>query len=894
MKKILIIIGITLIVILGSLIILPFAFQGKIKEIAKTQANEMLNAKIDFEDVTLSFIKNFPNATVSVKGLTLSGTDVFEKDTLLQSKDISVTVNIMSLFGNKGYDIKKIEINETKIHAKILKDGKANWDIMKPSETEETAANEDNISSFRLKLQKINLNQVDLLYEDLQSDMSVDIKNLKGTLKGDMTADLTNLETKANAETITFVMSKIPYLNKVNLTTDMVLNADFINQKYTFQKSAFTLNAIKGTIDGWVSLPDSLTTEMDIKIDAPEIQFKDILSLIPAVYANEFKDLKADGNVKFSAFAKGVMKGESYPAFDLLLNVNNGKFQYPSLPKSLNDIAVDAHVSSPGGDLDKILVDISKFHFNLGGNPFDIALKISHLMTDPDLDLKANGKLNLNMVKEVYPLEKGTELNGELDANLAFAGAMSNIEKGAYDKFRASGMLSLKDMLYKSQDMPDVLINSAAFTFNPRYAELGKSEIKIGKNDISASGKLENYIPYMLKNETIKGSLDITSNYLNLNDFMKEPENSSSSGTSDSPILAFEIPKNIDFTMNANLKQVIYDKIDMKNMMGNIIIRDGKAEMKNLSMNALGGDMKVNGYYSTAKDPKQPEVNFGLDMKNVSFAQTFKAFDFVQKLAPIFENMMGNYSVNMNLTTSLTENMTPILAGLTSNGLLISNDVSVSDVPALTALAGALKNNDLKKINVKDLKIPFVINEGRVKTQPFDMNVGTTKMNLSGSTGLDQTIDYIAKVSLPSSLTKGTVNNVNVRIGGTFTSPKISLDTKDLAQQAISSIAGSLIKDKDGNPVDANAEIDKQADAIRAQAKATGEKLMQEAEKQGQALIDQANKTTNPLAKIAAVKAAEASAAKLKSEAQKQADNLNTEAEKQIQSLSSSAKKVTQ
>ncbi len=894
MKKVLIIIGISLAVILGLLFVIPFAFQGKIKDIVVKEANKMLNAKINIGDVSLSLFKNFPNATISVKDLTLAGVDVFENDTLLASKDISLTVNVMSLFGDSGYDIKKIDISDTKIHAIVLKDGKANWDIMKAEESKEETPGEEESSDFRLKLQKIDLKNVDVLYEDALSDMSVDIKNFNGTLKGDMTADQTNISTVSNVEKVTFVMSKIPYLNKVNLTADMNVNADFINQKYDFHQSNFTLNAIKGTIDGWISMPDSLTTAMDVKIDAPDVQFKDILSLIPAVYSNEFKDLKADGKVTLKATAKGEMKGKSYPAFDLLLDVDNGKFQYPSLPKSLNDIFVKAHISSPGGDLDKTLIDISKFHFNLGGNPFDVALKVSHPMTDPNLDLKANGKLNLAMVKEVYPLEKGTDLNGELDANVSFAGAMSSIENGAYDKFSAAGNLLLKNMKYQSPDMPEVLINSAAFTFNPRYAELGKSDIKIGKNDISASGKLENYIPYIMKDQTIRGNLDITSNYLNLNDFMKESATASSSESSSSEMLAFEIPKNIDFNMNARLNQVVYDKIEMKNMTGNITVKDGKAEMKNLSMNALGGDMKLNGYYSTAKNPKQPEVNFGMDLKNVSFAQTFKAFDFVQKLAPIFENMMGNYSVNMNLTTSLAQDMTPIIAGLTSSGLLTSNDVSVSDVPALTALASALKNDDLKKISVKDLKIPFSINDGRVKTQPFDINVGATKMNLTGSTGLDQTIDYVAKIALPSSLTKGTLSNVNVKIGGTFSSPKISLDTKDLATQAISAVAGSVLKGKDGQPVDVNAEIDKQADAIRTQAKSAGDKLIQEAEKQGQALIDQANKTSNPIAKIAAVKAAEAAAKKAKDEAQKQADKLNAEAEKQIQSLTSSAKKVTQ
>ena len=889
MKKVLKITGITIVVIFALLVTLPFLFQGKIKEAIKTQANEMLNARLEFKDLGLSFIRNFPNATVSISDLSLSGINEFESDTLICAGNLSATMNLGSLFGDT-YEIKMINIKNASVYAKVLEDGKVNWDIMKA--TEDEAITEDETSSaFNLQLQKINIDGVNIVYEDLQSKMKAVVKNFSGTMKGDMTADITSIETISEIGELTFIMDKIPYLNRVKLSADLALQADFNQQKYTIERSDIVLNAIRTNIAGWVAMPDTSTMEMDLKMDAPEVQFKDLLSLIPAIYAKDFEGLKADGTVKFQASANGKMQGESYPAFDMQLAVTDGKFQYPALPKSLNDIQVNMAVNSPGGDLDKMLVDISNFHFNLGGNPFNFRLKVAHPMTDPNMNLSANGKLNLGMIKDIYPLE-GMELNGILDADMSFAGAMSAIETGAYNQFSASGTLGLKDMVFKSDSIPDVTINTATFSFNPRYAELSKSDIKIGRNDISAQGRLENYIPYFMKDETLKGNLSITSSYFNLNDFMTEEATAAETTEESVPLLAFEIPKNLDLNMNAHIKHVIYDKIDMKEVMGDIIVQGGKAEMKNLSMNALGGSMKVNGYYSTAKNPKQPEVDFGMNLQQVSFAETFKAFNFVQQLAPIFENMAGNYSLNFNMNTSLTENMMPMLASFTGDGLLLSNDITISDVPALTALSSALKNESLKTINPKDIKVPFNIKDGRVNTNPFDINLGSTKMKLSGSTGLDQTIDYVAQVSLPGKLTNGALNNIGVKIGGTFTSPKVSLDTQDLLGQVASSALDKIgVKSDSTGHIDlkatAGAEIEKQAEALRKQAKEAGEKLVKEAEEQSQKLIDEANKTKNPLAKAAAVTAAKAAADKLKAEAQKQADKLTQETEEQIKKLSS-------
>jgi hypothetical protein len=229
----------------------------------------------------------------------------------------------------------------------------------------------------------------------------------------------------------------------------------------------------------------------------------------------------------------------------------------------------------------------------------------------------------------------------------------------------------------------------------------------------------------------------------------------------------------------------------------------------------------------------------------------------------------------------------PVLTSLKASGVLQSNNVEVSNVGVLNGLAAALKNESLKDLKVKDLKLPFSIDAGRVTTSPFTVNFGSGAMNLTGSTGLDQSIDYAAKINLAGKLSNNYVNNVNVKIGGSFTNPKFTVDAKDLANQALGAAVGSVLGTGEAASLtnQVNEQIEKQKENIRNQAKETGEKLIAEAEKQGQKLIDEANKTSNPLAKIAAVKAAEAGAKKLKDEAQKKADQLNAEAEKQIEAL---------
>ncbi|WP_303897401.1 AsmA-like C-terminal region-containing protein [Dysgonomonas mossii] len=560
--------------------------------------------------------------------------------------------------------------------------------------------------------------------------------------------------------------------------------------------------------------------------------------------------------------------------------VNDAMFQYPSLPKAVNNINVAMAINSKGGSLDNMIIDISKFSFNLGGNPFSGSLNVSTPMSDPNLKAQANGTIDLGMIKDVYPLEKGTALNGKMIANLNVAARMSAIEKEQYENVSAAGSLKLSNMTYKSQDMQDVVINDAGLEFSPRYVNLSSLNLKIGKNDLSATGRLENFIAYALKDQTLKGQLNIKSNYLNANDFISS-ETAGTEETASSTTEDIIIPKNIDFVLNAALNQIVYGKMNITNMVGNMTVKNGVLTLNNVGANALGGSCKVSGTYDTSS-PKTPKVNFDLALSKVSFAETFKSVESVQKFAPIFEKLGGTYSMNFKFNTSLGETIMQTLASLTGSGALQTNDVKIEGVEALTALSSSLKTDALKSFSTKDLNLPFTINNGKLNTKPFNVNFGNGGvMKLEGATGLDQSIDYKGTVTLPKSLANHYVSSVPITIGGTFTNPKIGIDTKALVAGAASSAVNELLGGEKGADVSAKVseEKAKQIERIRSEADATATKLVAEAEKQSQALEEKAG--SNPLAKAAA----KAAGKKLVEEAKKQGQNLRDKAEEQIKKV---------
>lgn len=877
LKKGITITGIVLVAIIVIMIAIPFLFKDKIKNAVLEIANEQLNAELFIGDFGLNLFSNFPNATLSLNDVIVKGVADFEKDTLLQARSASVTIDLSSLFGS-NFSISKIDIDQLSAYAKVLKDGRANWDIMKESSSSDSEKEKTESGAFNLSLKKISIKNCNITYEDLQSGMKAVISQWNGNISGDFSASETTLNTNTRINELSFIMEGIPYLNKVKVSADASLKANLDDMQFTFTDSKLQINELKAFIEGSFGMVGEEGMDFDLKLNAPDIQFKEVLSLVPAMYTADFKNVKTSGSASLDGYLKGRMEGEKYPAFDFKIIVENAMFQYPSLPKSVDNIFINIRANSKGGSLDNTIVDISKFGFSLGGNPFNGNLHVSTPMSDPNLKAQVNGKLDLSMIKDVYPLEQGTELNGMIVADLSVATALSSIEKEQYDKVSASGNLKVNDMVYKSTDIPDVLVHNIGLVFTPQYVNMTSMDVNIGKNDISATGRLENFIGYALKGQTLKGNLTLNSNYFNANDFLGEETTEAADTTATSSDII--IPKNIDFALNANLKQIVYSNINITNMTGNMTVKDGILTLKDVGAYALGGSCKVNGTYNTS-DPEHPKVNFALNLDKVSFAETFKSVESIQKFAPIFESLTGTYSMNLNFNTSLGQTIWQTLGALTGSGLLETSNAKVENVAALTALSSALKTDELKTFSTKDLNLPFSIDNGKITAKPFSLNFGNGGLlKLEGSTSLDQQIDYKGTITLPKSLSNNYVNNIPLTIGGTFTSPKIGVDLKAVGSSAISSaVEGFLNSGKEeGEKTSVAEEKAKQIERLRSEADNAATKLVEEAEKAAKALEDKAsNAITKATAKIAGQK--------LVDEAKKQGQKLKDEAEEQIKKL---------
>lgn len=851
--------------------LMPLVLKGKVYPFIQKKIDEQVHATVQFDPVKVSLLKSFPDLRVDLPNLCVVGLDSFALDTLVQAKNIGLTLDLFSVLGEDGIRLKGILLDAPRMHAKVLADGTPNWDIMK-AETVESEADSES-SEMRIQLTSLRIRDGSLRYEDAASNIDVRVRDWSGKLTGDFSASTSDVLLETLLGQLSVAMDGMSLLQDARLEADMNLSANLDDMSFVFKDNRFILNEMHLALDGGFSMPDTSHMLFDLNLLTQDITFKQLLSLVPVLYQKEFADLQADGVVQLTATVKGTMTDRLYPAFDLRLNVENGSFRYPSLPASVDQIGIAAHVFSPGGDLDATQVNVSRFHLEMAGQPMDLTLQLKTPISDPDLSAAAQGRMNLSKVKDVYPLEEGMRLSGTTDMDVSVAGKMSYLENEQYDLFEATGRFSAEQFQIQVPDMPDVWINHAAMRLSPQSVWLDALDVKIGDNDLNATGNLQNVLPWLLKDQTLRGVLTVQSDYLNLNDFMSDSTVVEESDTAQ--LQAIKIPRNLDLTLNARGGEVWFDQLQMKQAVANMRIKDGKMQIEDLSAKALGGRMGLTGSYEWPEGA-QPDMKMHVDLTNVQFSEVFKTFVSIRTLVPIFEQTQGAFSMKGDFASLFDAQFNPDLSSLLGAGSLNASNVQISGVKAFEVLAEVFKNEALNVLSLKDIRLPFHIENGRLNTPGIKLPLGKSSLLLSGSAGLDQQLSYDLTFQLPDGNNAFGLSQLKGQLLGSFRKPEVKLDTKAMAQSAVSSlIEKSVGIDVDSVKVKAQAEMELQAKKLREQARLAGEALIEQAEKEGQTLVD---KATNPLLKAAAQKTADL----LVQEARKKAAELQEAAENKI------------
>lgn len=937
--------GLTLLFLLIAIIVIPIIFKDEIKEMVLKEVSKSLKADVTIRDFDLTFLSTFPNVTIQLFDTKVTGRTEFKGVELANVKTIEAHVGLWDVIGGDEIEIDEVHISDAKIDVRVSPDGKANYNIVIP-EDEQPADTEP--SKFKMSLKEYSLNNIQIVYDDQASDMYAKIKNLNHTGEGDLTADVIDFVTSTQMDELTFEMDGLSYLSKVKTNADVNLLMEFKenDSKFTLKENKFALNNFNLSLDGFYQMLKD-HDQIDLKLNTKEISFKDLLSLVPSFYQSGYESMVAKGDLKMNGEVKGRLDDKNLPGWDFGLNVNKASIKYAGLG-SINNIIVDAGSQFAGGsNLDKMTLDVTKFHSEFVGNLIDANLKLRNPMTDPLINSKLKAKVNLATIGKVMPLAEGESYKGKLNADVALNGRMSSIETEQYEKFDAKGLIELFDFLYKSKDLnEDVNVKDLTFRFSPQNLSLEKMHASMGKSDFAMDGKIDNYLGYLFGNnkedQLLKGAFNFNSTNMDLDQLMGvSPASTTASSAASEPAPAdpnaepLLIPENVDFNLNTNIQKLRYNGIDVNNITGNVNMKEEVASLNGLSMNTMGGTVGLRGSYNS-KDHNKPAIDFGYNLKEIDIQEITSHFLTIGKLAPVAKYAKGKFSSNLNMKSDLTKALEPVYNSLTGDGDFFTNTVTVSGFEPLKKLGDALSMEKISNQTFKDVKAFFSFKDGKMSLKkPLKIKLSGIDTEVTGSTAFTQEIDYKMLMQVPKSMIPGgiikaaeqglsKVNGVvpklnvgsipdlipvNALVGGTVTKPVIKTDFKEAllkatgnlkdnlkeqgkelvnkAKDSVKTIVDNKVKEVKEDLNKKKQEIlddaKKEADKVKAEAKKAGDQILAEADKQCADAMTAAG--SNPIKK----KAAELACKEGKKKADNSVAKLQAEADKKADGIMAKA-----
>ena len=746
MKRILVILLIVIVVLLGAVLAIPVFFKENILNTAKTTLNKQMDAEVEFADLKLSLFKNFPKVTVELQEVMIKGKEEFAQDTLLNVPRFAATMNLSSLFSSNR-SIEEIVLDNPSLNLVVAESGNVNWDVAPASDSEEKeSASTDDKEEFQLALKNIEVNNAHFVYNDKLAKMRADLEDINMNISGEMFGNTTQLNIGGVVRNLTYSMEGTAYVSNTSLELNTLLDVDFESMLFSIAESELLVNRLPLELSGDVSIPND-TTFMNLQLKTKASDFENFLALVPKDYEEYLKDITTTGSATISGGVSGYLIDEDYPKIDFQVKVDKGNLKYAEMPEEIKNISAEMLIEKPQGDLDLMKININKAHAEIRNNPVDLTLKISNPVSDPLFDGAFVGKVNLDHLKDALPMDS-VNISGIIDANLFAKGRYSDVEAEAYDKIKSDGEVLLNNFVYDSPDLTQqVIIPSGRLDFSPQNINLGNFTLKVGESDFRLSGKVSNYLNYVMKDGVLKGNMQLNSNFVNLNELLRlqvteeetEQDKETQNGE-DMETLAFDVPENVDIIFRSAIKRAVFNRIPITDIKGEVRAVDKKLVLDGLDMNMLDGKMTMNGSYeNTAQN--QPLFDFGFDISRFDIPTMYHTVAGFRKLIPGAGNSTGKLSTRLGMKGRLSPQLKLIAATTNGKGSFSTNNVEIKDSPLFNQLSGILKKEKLGNVRIGDFTANLAVEDGSLLLRPFTTKIIGQETKVQGSLNAESLLD---------------------------------------------------------------------------------------------------------------------------------------------------------
>ncbi|MCM0664911.1 AsmA-like C-terminal region-containing protein [Flavobacterium tyrosinilyticum] len=505
--------GITFAVIIGLLFLTPIVFEDQIKEQIKKTANERLSAELNYSDVSVSFFRHFPSLTLTLDNLSLNGSAPYTNEKFITAKEVSFGINVASLIFSKSVKIDQIYLSDSFINVKVNPNGEANYNIYK---SQEQASQPKDSSDTALKLERIEILNSKIIYDDKSTKVHFDAYGFNYLGKGDLNKAVFDLYSKAKIEKLNIVYEDEPYLMNKKIDADLITKVNINSLSFFFQQNNLKINQLlvdfKGKFD---ILKDGYNMDFVIKSDNSNLY--DVFTAFPPKYITWLSKTELKGNTNLLLTLKGkyIASENIAPDLNLDVKINDGFVNYNKSAFPVSNLNLDIKTKVPSLNPDLVIVDAKNLSLNINQDYLKSTFWVKGVNT-PEINADFKAKIDLEKLTKALGIPD-IELKGALAGDVKANGVFDQKNK----RFPVTnGIVNLENGYLKTPYYPNPITNiiikskieNQKGTFEDLKINLTPTQFTFEGKPVFVQAYLSNFddLNYDIK---AKGELDVSRIY---------------------------------------------------------------------------------------------------------------------------------------------------------------------------------------------------------------------------------------------------------------------------------------------------------------------------------------------------------------------------------------------
>jgi len=417
------VIVITIVSLLLILFLLPYIMPGTISEKIKTFVNRSIDGKIEFSKARLSFFNHFPSLTLTLYDFSSTGSAPFQNEKLLSAGEIAMGIRIPALLRGE-IKINEFYISKADINVQVDAHGNANYNVYKSSASSDTTSSGD--TTTHLKLEKIVIEQSNLLYNDLSADVFIRAQRLNYTGKGDLSKAIFDLTSHISIDSFDLSYAQEPYILKRRIRADLVTSINTNSLAFEFRNNRLRINRLPIEFIGRYEFLKK-GYKMNFEFKSVNAELGDLFTVLPPSYQGWLGKTRMEGSAALQATLAGKYIGgtDTMPDLDFDMKIRNGNIAYDKAPAPLRNLYIDFGIRLPFLNPDSLSVNVDSVSFNIEKNYFSSVLKIKGYQT-PRIIARVNSELDLQELDRALGLAD-YDMKGKFSVKL---NAMGRIATG--------------------------------------------------------------------------------------------------------------------------------------------------------------------------------------------------------------------------------------------------------------------------------------------------------------------------------------------------------------------------------------------------------------------------------------------------------------------------------